>query len=59
MIQFNVYGNKIKCTPCLVLLVESGEPSWSNTLIEIELFLLKMYTTLFLFRSSDLGVLSD
>jgi hypothetical protein len=50
---------KEKCTPCVVLLVESNEPSWSKTLIEIELFLLKMYTTLFLFRSSDLGVLSD
>jgi hypothetical protein len=28
MIQFNVYGNKRKCIPCVVLLVESDEPCW-------------------------------
>jgi hypothetical protein len=50
MIQFHVYGNEIKCIPCVVLLVESDEPCWSTfseILIEIELFPMKMYTTLF------------
>jgi hypothetical protein len=55
MIQFNVYGNERKCTSCVVLLVESDEPCWTTflkILMEINLFSLKMYTTLFLFGSS-------